>query len=67
MFTYFLIGAAVVLLVAVVVHQIRTRNTPGHHISQNAPMGSTSNNMAKFQSKPNGSSDKNAGGFGSVG
>ena len=38
MFTYILIAAAAVLVVAVVWHQIRTRNTPGRYISQDAPM-----------------------------
>lgn len=39
MFTYILIAAAAVLVVAAVWYQIRTRNTRGRYITQNAPMG----------------------------
>ncbi|HEU5037992.1 MAG TPA: hypothetical protein VFT70_13380 [Nocardioides sp.] len=38
MFTYFLIGAAAVLVLAAVWYQVRTWNRPGRHIPQNAPM-----------------------------
>ena len=41
MFTYFLIAAAAVLVVAAVWHQVRTWNRPGRQITQNAPMDDT--------------------------
>ena len=64
MFTYILIAAAVVLVVAVVWHQVRTRNTPGRIIGQNAPMDSSMNNRAKFQHDVNRNSGTHDGGFG---
>lgn len=38
MFTYILVAAAAVLVVAAVWYQVRTWNKPGRHIPQNAPM-----------------------------
>ncbi|GAA1151284.1 hypothetical protein [Nocardioides aquiterrae] len=49
MFTYLLIAVAVVLVVAVVWHQIRTRNTPGRTISQDAPLRDSGVAAAKNQ------------------
>ena len=49
MFTYFLIAAAVVFVVAVVVHQVRTWNTPGRYITQNAPIDDPLNAEARRQ------------------
>lgn len=41
MFTTVLIALAALVLVAVVVHEIRSWRRPGHHIAQNAPMDDT--------------------------
>ncbi|WP_243058506.1 hypothetical protein [Nocardioides sp. SR21] len=49
MFTYFLIAAAVVLVGAAIWVQVRGRNRPGRHITQNAPMDDTKNSWAKWQ------------------
>ena len=65
MFTYFLIAAAVVLVAAVVVHQVRTWNTPGRHITQNAPIDDPLNSRAKFQHDINSNSQSYGGGAGS--
>lgn len=48
MFTYLLIAIAVVLVVAVVVHEVRSWRRPGKQISQNAPMDSEANNHARL-------------------
>ena len=64
MFTYILIAAAAALLVAVVWHQIHTRNTPGRHITQNAPMDDSMNARAKWQHDVTHSSPWNSGGAG---
>ena len=49
MFTYILIAGAAALVVAAVWYQVRTRNTPGRHISQNAPMDDALNAEARRQ------------------
>ena len=64
MFTYILIAAAAVLVVAAVWHQIRTRNTPGRQITQNAPMDSPMNVQAKWQHDATHNSPWNSGGAG---
>ena len=65
MFTYILVAAAAVLVVAVVWHQVRTWNKPGRQISQNAPMDDSMNSRAKFQHDVNTNSQTYGGGAGS--
>lgn len=55
MFTYILIAAAVLLVVAAVWVQFRGRNRPGRHISQNAPMDDSMNAQARWQVDANSS------------
>jgi hypothetical protein len=64
MFTYILIAAAAVLVVAAVWHQVRTWNKPGRQITQNAPMDDSMNARAKFQHDVNRNSGTRDGGFG---
>jgi FtsZ-interacting cell division protein ZipA len=48
MFTYILIAVAAIVVVAVVVHEIRSWRRPGKQIAQNAPMDSNANNHARL-------------------
>jgi preprotein translocase subunit SecG len=51
-FTIILIVLGAVLVIAVIVSQVRGRRG-GHHISQNASMGGTSNNIANHTAQTN--------------
>lgn len=48
MFTYILIAVAVIVVVAVVVHGVRSWRRPGKQIGQNAPMDSDANNRGRL-------------------
>jgi hypothetical protein len=64
MFTYVVVGALVLLVAAAVWVQVRGRNKPGRHISQNAPTDDTMNAQAKWQHDSTHSSPWNSGGVG---
>lgn len=62
MFTYVVVAFLVLLVVAAVWVQVRGRNRPGHHVSQNAPMDDTKNSWAKWQHDATQNSHTSGGG-----
>ena len=63
MFTYVVVGALALLVIAAAWVQFRGRNRPDRHISQNAPMDDSMNAQARWQVDAN-SSPWNSGGAG---
>ena len=61
MLTYILIAVAAVVVVAVVVHEIRSWRRPGRHITLNAPMDDSKNARAKFQHEATQASQRAGG------